>query len=208
MCRSKIKCHAERPSCSSCRKRQLRCAYSQVPDRAQDTAAETSAAHDVEDYENENSVVLVAEIDEIVSGTALGTGLPSPSSGRGVNNNTLPDASSPFGQVGGSVPDYALTVMDSNMLDCFFGEPSMQTNLGWIFDDLPEDGFPSLSNSPRPIFSSVIGLPLAPEIEQVASENRSEELNNIGQEDSNTNIQGAGVSENSWFTEWNVIPAE
>jgi hypothetical protein len=201
MRRSKIKCQAERPSCSSCRKRQLRCVYGLGPDGTQNAAAVPSAAFD---YENDDATGRAVDLPG--SGMTAEGGLPYPSSGRDVSGNNLHEATSPFDV--GFLPEYSPLLMDSNFFNSFFGEPSLQSNVGWIFNDPYENSFPSLTNSPRMPTPPVLGQLLDPIADPMTATSRPEDLNHSVRDNPNSNIQKNGDSENSWLTEWNVIPVQ
>ncbi|KAH8816729.1 fungal-specific transcription factor domain-containing protein [Xylogone sp. PMI_703] len=207
--RSKIKCQAERPVCSSCQKRRLRCVYAHVSESTESSRppAETSASFDYGE---------MAEIEPIVDepmseGATVDVGLPSPSSGRVMSDSTPHDTTSRFDPLENFLPAYSPVLVDSNLLDSFFGQPGLQhnLNLSWIFNDPPVDGFPSLANSPGLSFLPSARQPLASEIEQMLSSNNQEDMCVVTQTNyQNSNMQENDELENSWLAEWNTIPVQ
>ena len=125
--RSKVKCKAEVPVCSSCRKRKVNCRYGPSPTKQVAEPASTATIAD-ENVFSASEPLISGHVSAVRSG--IDAGLPSPLSTRDVNEHRR-------------TPDYSssLTYMDLFSLDPLNENLNVQPSFGWIFDDLPDVGF-------------------------------------------------------------------
>jgi hypothetical protein len=152
--RSKIRCLAEHPSCSSCRKRHAKCVYA-----ASSSRTTRSSLHHVTRNNQISSHATGGEFDGYSPAVeGLNETDHSPADGdeaRFDENPALPIESNVFGESNTSVRDDSTALMGMDIFSLMSEEADMQSNLSWIFDDFPDILFPSL-----PITSNFLSAPL------------------------------------------------
>jgi hypothetical protein len=160
--RSKIRCLAEQPSCSSCLKRRVNCLYD-LPSRRHQDIRPPSVSGEQSQYTTTPSDFSPRNIENgVPSPFRHDVGLLSPSSGpdnaesRFDETYVNPTGSAPvLDGLAGSFTDYSKMFADPATFN-FFEEPTLESNLDWIFNNFPDEVFPSIPSSPRMSSNSVI----------------------------------------------------
>jgi hypothetical protein len=146
--RSKIRCPAEHPTCSTCRKRQAKCVYASSINRNANL--------------NPNHVTGISHATFKTAGHDLRT-LPLATEGLRENqrltedrsgirfreNAALPVEHNLFSEIDTSLRVDSDSLLGMHLFSPMSEEADLQTNLSWIFDDFPDIIFPSLPVTPK-----------------------------------------------------------